>query len=402
MSEDRRPPRISDAPGLVWKPRKDGWEARWYARADLVQRGYTPKSIALWTGSDPNESQRAWISDRCGIFQREMLTWGRGAQPVVGRFDGTLKSLINCYQTDNDSSYRSLRYKTREHYDGMCRRLTRDHGMEEARDLKARVMLRWHEEWVKGGKIAMAHSLMGLLRTVIGFGAIILEDPDCARVRGILSGMRFKMAKPRSERITAVQVEAVRAAAHKMGMPSIALAQAFQFDLMLRQKDCIGEWVPQSEDGVSDVLYGNAKWLRGIRWEEIDGGMILRHTTSKRQKDIEANLTLAPMVMEELMHVRPRKGPLIICEITGVPWTAYEFRRQWRKVADAAGIPRSIKNMDSRAGAISEATDAGADMEHIRHAATHGNIAMTQRYSRGAAEKTANVMRQRAEHRNKK
>ena len=102
MSEERRPPRISDAPGLVWKPRKDGWEARWYARADLVQRGYTPKSIALWTGSEPNEFQRAWISDRCGIFQREMLTWGRGAQPVVGRFDGTLKSLIACYQTDPD------------------------------------------------------------------------------------------------------------------------------------------------------------------------------------------------------------------------------------------------------------------------------------------------------------
>lgn len=162
--------------------------------------------------------------------------------------------------------------------------------------------------------------------------------------------------------------------------------------------------MPQSEDGVSDVLYGNDKWLRGLRWSEIDQNLILRHTTSKRQKDIEANLNLAPMVLEELSTLSPlpQTEPVVVCEITGVPWTAYEFRRQWRKVADAAGIPRSIKNMDSRAGAISEATDAGAELEHIRHAATHGDIAMTQRYSRGGAEKTANVMRIRAEHRNKK
>jgi hypothetical protein len=57
--------------------------------------------------------------------------------------------------------------------------------------------------------------------------------------------------------------------------------------------------------------------------------------------------------------------------------------------------------MDSRAGAISEATDAGIDIEHVRQAATHGDISMTQRYSRNGAEKTANVLRQRAAYRKK-
>jgi site-specific recombinase XerD len=57
--------------------------------------------------------------------------------------------------------------------------------------------------------------------------------------------------------------------------------------------------------------------------------------------------------------------------------------------------------MDSRAGAISEATDAGADLEHVRHAATHSDIAMTQRYSRGSEDKIAGVQRLRAEHRSK-
>ena len=58
--------------------------------------------------------------------------------------------------------------------------------------------------------------------------------------------------------------------------------------------------------------------------------------------------------------------------------------------------------MDSRAGAISEATDAGADLEHIRQAATHSDIAMTQRYSRGDADKTKSVLLKRVEHRRMK
>lgn len=65
----------------------------------------------------------------------------------------------------------------------------------------------------------------------------------------------------------------------------------------------------------------------------------------------------------------------------------------------ACGIPDDVKNMDSRAGAISEATDAGADLEHVRHAATHSDIGMTQKYSRGSADKVAGVQRKRTEHR---
>ncbi len=169
---------------------------------------------------------------------------------------------------------------------------------------------------------------------------------------------------------------------------------------MLRQKDVIGEWVPINEPGMSDVTTGNSKWFRGLRWEEIDSNMILRHVTSKRQKEVTAELRLAPMVMEEL-PARRASGPVIICEHTGIPWTAHEFRRHWRKLATAVGVPKTVRNMDSRAGAITEATQAGADLDHIKHAATHSDIGMTQRYSRDAAAKTANVMRKRVEYRNK-
>ena len=185
---------------------------------------------------------------------------------------------------------------------------------------------------------------------------------------------------------------------------SIALAQAFQFDGTMRQKDIVGEWVPMDEPGpLSDTISGNEKWVRGIRFEEIDQNLILRHVTSKRQKAIEVNLRLAPMVMDELHRLSylPSAGPVIVREYDGKPWRSGEFCRQWRKVARAAGVPDAVFNMDSRSGGITEATDAGAELEHVRHMATHGDIAMTQRYSRGSIEKVAKVMEMRVAHRNK-
>lgn len=399
-----KPVRVRNAPGLVWRQRGEKWEARWQARTDLVQRGHPLKSVKLWSGAgEPTKEDWDWIADRCNELQQEMLVWSRGGLPSVGPFDGTLRSLMQAYKSDPDSPYRKIRYHSRVHYDALMELIGRDHGDKVLADLKARNFLRLHEDWSKDGKVSVAHAKIGMLRILFGFGATILEDDDCAKLSGILSKMRFAMAKPRSERLTAEQANAIRGKAHEAGKPSIALAQAFQFELMLRQKDCIGEWVPIREPGVSDIQADGYKWLRGIRWEEIGPDMVLRHITSKRQKAIEVNLRNAPMVMEELARLGelPANGPIVVCERDELPWTAPEFRRQWRMLATSCGVPKTVRNMDSRAGAISEATDAGADLEHVRHAATHSNISMTQRYSRAAETKIENVQKLRVEHRNK-
>jgi hypothetical protein len=403
-----KPVRVRNAPGLVWRQRGKKWEARWQARTDLVKRGFAPKSVKLWTfdiDEPPGKAEWDIIADRCNWLQQDMLVWARGGLPEVGPFDGTLRSLMRAYKTDPDSQYRKIRYNSRKHYDALMSLIETEHGDKLLSDLKGRTFSRLHEDWTAGGKIAIAHAKMGMLRTLFSFGATLLEDDDCLRLSGILSKMRFAMPKPRTERLTAAQAIAIRAKAHEMGRPSIALAQAFQFECMLRQKDVIGEWIPIREPGISDVQADGLKWLRGIRWEEIDQNMTIRHLTSKRQKMIEISLRNAPMVIEELalqFEVGiPTSGPVIRSEFDNLPWTAPEFRRWWRIVAEAAGVPKTVRNMDSRAGAISEATDAGADLEHVRHAATHSNISMTQRYSRGAEDKIEVVQLARLKHRNK-
>lgn len=406
------PPKLINAPGLTWRPRKDGWEARWQCRTDLAKRGYEIKSASVWRGSEPpTDLEIAFIQDRCNSLQAEMLVWGRGGMPELGKFDGTVRSLSRCYQTDADSPFRKKRFDTRRFYTTLCDRIERDFGDEQVGEIKARRLLHWHEEFLAKGQIAMGHAVVGMLRTLCSFGVTFLEDDGCTKLSTILSNMRFTMPKPRSERLTAEQVVLVRAEAHKEGWPSIALAQALQFELMLRQKDVVGEWVPVSEPGISDVFDANKKWLRGVRWEEVDENLVLTHVTSKRQKEITVDLHNAPMVMEELARSYgpgfaraglSASGPIIINERNQRPWIANEFRRWWRKIAREAGIPDTVRNMDSRAGAISEATDAGADLEHVRHAATHSDIGMTQRYSRGSVEKVAGVMEKRAAFRQNK
>lgn len=404
-----KPVRVRNAPGLIWRQRGKTWEARWQARTDLVKRGFGTKSVKLWIGAgEPTKEQWDVIADRCTALQNAMAVWARGGVGEVSPFDGTLRSLMRAYKTDPDSQYRKIRYNSRIHYDALMSLIEAEHGDKLLADLKGRTFSRLHEDWTKDGKIAIAHAKIGMLRTLFSFGATLLEDDDCSRLSGILSKMRFAMPKPRTERLTADQAVAIRAKAHELGRPSIALAQAFQFECMLRQKDVIGEWVPIREPGISDIQSDGLKWLRGIRWEEIDQNQVLRHVTSKRQKEIQISLQNAPMVLEELAYQdvinlgkTPTSGPIIRSEFDGLPWTGPEFRRWWRIVAEAAGVPKTVRNMDSRAGAISEATDAGADLEHVRHAATHSNISMTQRYSRGAEDKIEVVQLARLKHRNK-
>lgn len=408
-------PTIDNAPGLKWRKTKIGWEARWRARADLVRKGFAPKIVRLWASrpghTELDDFDIAYIKDRCEALQSEMLVWAHGElpKPDGNTFTGTIRSLINCYRTDPDSKYckpenkGGVRYNTRLYYDTLCDMVTRDIGDRQIGEISARDLLRWHECY--HDRVAMGHSLVGMLRTLATFGATLLGRRECRDLKELLGDMRFKMPKPRTERLTADMVVAIRREAHKAGRPSIALAQALQFEMTLRQKDIIGEWLPISEPGLSAVVNGNSKWLRGLDWKEVDANFICTHITSKRQKPITIDLHNAPMVIEELGRLErsryPASGPLITDERTNLPFTAPDFRRTWRRIADSANVPKTVRNMDTRAGAISEATDAGAPLEKVRKTATHSNIEQTTKYSRGDAEAIADVMQMRSEHRKK-
>lgn len=424
---ERTPPKMAhEAPGLVWRERSKGWAATWQARSDIVKRGYETKTVALWTGAEPDDKDALQIATRCQHLQSEMLMWSRGVERApLNAFNGSLRSLINAYQTDEDSPYQKNRFHVRQNRDSMLRRINTRHGHEALSDIKARVLLAWHKDWSMGGqRLATGSAFIGQLRALFSFGATLLEDNDCERLCGVMHKMRFPGTKARGVSVSYADAVAIIVKAREhFGWYSLALGQAFQFECTLRQKDCIGELVPLSEPGVSDVIIRGQKWLRGIVWQEIDENLILRHITSKKQKMTEVDLKLAPLVLGELQvmvgeepliqvnpatkkvtvnrHLLPASGPVIRNDVNGLPWTGNEYRRKWRKVARACKIPDNVWNMDSRSGAISEAIQAGAPIEFVRHAATHSDVSQTADYDRGQAEATAKVMKMRMESRSR-
>lgn len=327
----------------------------------------------------------------------------------------TVNDLIKAYTTDRVSPYRKLRHRTRINYECMLRRVDADYGTFRVADIKYRTLLEWHAVWSDdGAHIPMAHGLVGMLRTLIGFGVTFMEDDHCARVAGVLSKTRFEMGPPRTQAITAEQVVAIRARAHRNGLPMIALAQAIQFDGTFRQKDVIGEWCPLSEPGVSEVVRNDVhelyqqKWLRGLRWNEIDDNLILSHVTSKKLKRVQIDLKLGPMIMEEFglafcdlgepvtRTKLPASGPVIVDPDIGLPFLPHKFRRQWRTLARECGFPDELQNRDSRAGAITEAIGYGVSIEDAGKAATHSTTQITSIYNRGDAQAVARSMIKRA------
>lgn len=423
-------PRGLNAPGLVWYARTHDWILKWVARKDISQRGYPLKERRLWPPSagpgagaaEPTHAQWLAISSQCETLQGEMLAWGRGDPKGEwdprSDYDGTVRSLIRIYQRDPDSPYKQLRYRTRLRYDSMLRTLEHAIGDAIIPSLIFRDFKRWYEGFAKPKtaegqpRKARAHACMQFVRLTIKFG-VLLRLAGCEQAAKDLDGMEFAGVRKRKEKLTAEQVIAICAEAHRRGLPSIALAQAMMFELTMRPKDIVGEWIPISEPGLSEITCGDEKWLHGAHWKEIDARLMFKHRLSKSLKGREAtldpdagkteefDLTAYPMIMEELAHVPPqrRTGPVVVFENTGRPWNHKHFAARWREIATAVGVPKNVQNRDSRAGGITEGIKAGASLEHMRTHAAHSQLSTTAGYHRGDVEDKNTVARLRVQRR---
>jgi hypothetical protein len=290
----------------------------------------------------------------------------------------------------------------------------------------------WQEKLADDGdgsapKKGRSAKLVGHVRRVFLFGALVLpKEAGCHDVCDVFAKMREAQlletsTKRREEYMTAAQCRLLRHKAHERGRPSIALQQAIAFELGVRQKDVIGEWIPREYPGLSDVVYGPRKWLLGMRWEEIDSDLILKHRLSKSLRGKTAvmdpgagklkawDLKLYPMVMDELRRIAgkdqftrgdlPASGSMILNERIGRPWRTEDFSRAWRKIATLAGLSSNIQNRDSRPGAATEADLAGADKDKVRRGLGHAKGETTEIYLRADLEVNSELARLRVEKR---
>jgi integrase len=164
----------------------------------------------------------------------------------------------------------------------------------------------------------------------------------------------------------------------------------------------IGEWVPIANgDNDSGIVLGGRRWSHGLTWSDLSTDLVIVKETTKTGAVVAHDLKFCPIVMDVLARIpaERRVGPLITDEEAARPYAEHAYAREWRLIARAAGIPDHVWNMDARAGGISEADDAGADLDAIRSAAGHTQASTTARYVRGTIGKSRKVARLRRAHR---
>lgn len=389
----------SDAPGLKPRKRADGSVVWYWVAANCSRKAgsYPLKTVRLADQSPAGHAARVL---QCQQLHMELQLWLNDMDPnrVFDKtgFDGTVAALIRYYREHPNSPYRELKYNTQAIYDQHLNTLRDVVGKRRLGSLTGVDFLAWYKNFSTDAHgdeklISTAHKLMNMFRIAVSWG-VVLELPQCSRLREILSEMRFSKPAPRTVFLNFEQATAIIEKAHDMGFPSIALAQALQFELTLRQKDVIGEWLPGGAEGNGAIVAAGRRWANGLLWSHIGADGVLRKITTKTGAEAVFEISRYPLVVQELERWAGRKvGPMILDERSGLPYRNERFSKRWRDVATAAGVPRDVFNMDSRAGGITEATDAGASIEAVRHHATHRDARTTMRYSRQTLTKTAAV-----------
>lgn len=390
------------APGLKVRPRSDGSTA-YYWVASAVARdtaGYPLKTVRVH-GSDDE------IASRCRVLTAELKEWlskkGIGNKP---EYDGTMKSLIRLYQQTPESPYHEVKSNTRAMYDESLNLLETTVGARRLEKVTGIDIKRWHAKYKepaadgKPERLRRAYKAMQLLRIIVGFG-VVLNITECFRLKTVLEQLEFHVPRGRTESITFEQAQAICDIAIKEGFISVALAQAFQFELTLRQIDVIGRWEKIDDPQSGGIVDRGQRWRDGLLWSDIDENGILIKDTSKTGQVASHDTTAYPFLRSIIDMVPPEKrfGPVIKSEATGLPYRYRHFCDVWRKIATEAGVPKSVWNRDSRAGGITEGSDSGADIEHLRHHANHQNIQTTTRYNRKTLEKTRTVAELRVKNR---
>lgn len=378
------------APGIKWRPRKQGDVAYWVPPAKDIRGGWPIKSITLY-------GSQAEMAEQCRGLWRELMDWRRGIEPGPEKF--TLSWLIRRYQTDKMSPYHNVREKTRTRYDQSCRIIDATIGKRRIdaallggmirQRISGEDVCRWHMMWGVPGedgkptKPARARHTIAMLRLLVSY-AVILNVPGAAELRtGTLKVLRFPTIPARDVAPTRQQVLDIVRKALELGYPSIAITTLSQFEFTERRTHIIGTW----ESG---------QWRPGWVWQGISADWMITYYQNKigrNQRTFDLTQTPALLALLQGIPEARRLGPVICCETTGKPWRLRHYISIFRKIARAAGIPDTIWSMDMRAGGATEASGIqGITTLDIQAAGGWADISMAARYTRDHVTRAQKVV----------
>lgn len=355
---------------------------------------------------DADEDTRASL---CRDYTAKLQAWiselpaDRKDYRPRAQYDGTVRGLCRLYQEHPDSPFHEVRPNTRRTYCDSLKIIEATVGARAIRYLTTLDVRRWYKAWKEPKepnareRVDRAHDAVSMFRTVLRFGAA-LRKKECGELDRELAMIRFEKGGAREQEMTYAHATTFIRQALELGAAGVipadrglamAIGTAAQFELLLRQKDIIGEWDSPSLDG---------NWTGFFTWERIPGWRWRMKTSkSKYRAAAEFDLTRYAMLfplLDQVPHAE-RRGAIVKGE-HGLPVRERSYRKWFRQIARAAGIPDDVWSMDTRAGGATEAEESGAALESIQNAMTHSKAQTTLRYIRTRSKKIADVADARA------
>lgn len=403
------PPR-GDKPGLKrGRHNLPYWIASQVARDPM---GFPDKCIPL-----PPEADDEQLGELCRAHSARLQRWideqkKLGPDEPSIRYDGTVYSACQVYQKHPLSRFHKVKRNTRGAYVDSLKVIEATVGKRLVRNLTILDVENWYDQWRKPAqpngpeRIDRAHDAVSMFKTVLRFNAA-LRRPECKVLVEELKLIKFEKGGAREGEMRREHVRAFVNTALEMGRKEIipplralgmAIATAGAFEIMLRQKDMIGEWGTRADVTRNNELlalaYSHELWFGYFTWERIPGWRWRMKTSkSKYRSAASHDLQDYPVLFGLLQQVPhdQRTGPIVKDE-KGLPMRESSHRSWFRDIARAAGIPDEIYFMDNRAGGATEADEAGAPLDAIQGALTHEKADTTLRYlRRGSSSKIAVV-----------
>ncbi|MGX9443934.1 hypothetical protein ACWX0K_15330 [Nitrobacteraceae bacterium UC4446_H13] len=407
--------RLIDRPG--------GADAYWYAAKRAVKKGFHPSTVRLHGNLSSYGDVKAMF-DRCNALWSEMLDWiAAGENDRRPVYDGTVGSLIKCYQTDPESTFHDLRFNTQRGYLSWFTALDKIAGTRRVSALAGTDLRGWYRETRKPARAGeaprerLAKAVMQAMRIVLVYGRE-LGLADCIDLLAKVEGMEFRrendekrLGKPKPKPkvvMTYGQAEAIVRKGLELGTHrgrSVALAVAAQFEFTISQIDAIGYWMPVRAVVVEPdmIVRGGKVWRPGLRFEDFESGVLdlARLKTGKRAQFDVAEYPLFQLALSAMPEGQ-RHGPFVTDD-DGDPVRYRVFYGMYRAVADAAGVPKDVWNARARHGGGTEARASGAtiedttdhmqktDMEGTRRDYIGGNVETTRRVARKRVARRAAV-----------
>jgi integrase len=281
----------------------------------------------------------------------------RGGQPVLAKnTHGTLPWLIEQYKAS--PGWHKVRAQTREHYETHFRRIRKwsaDRGDPPMRTITKRDAEAF---WASmQNTLAMAQVVIARCSQLWNYALDLDED---IVAKNPFARMNIPGPRPRDEvwkpgQIAAVIEKALAAPADKRRSGAQPVRSSIALAVL------IGANTAQRE---GDIL--------AMKWSQYNGKTIAL-TQSKTGTTLEIPVTAelkqaldeAKGASGKVVQLHQTDREICINEVTGERWLADSFIAQFRKICDAAGIPKNLQFRDLRRTATVQLAEAGCEIPEI-------------------------------------